>query len=710
MKGTDPKAKPENWAEDRESAAYTAATKLYKLVKKAYENQAEQSDRVEEYWNIYNAQPDENLTYTGNTNGYVPVARDCVNARSKRVLKQLFPVSHKHVDGLASDGKIPLTQLALLEHYIRKTQLKATVRSDLIAGDVTGQWNLFVDWMKTTRRTTELVRRNPIVESIDGENVEELGIEDPTADEQEDTEIKDVVDEGPDIVDFAVEDLAVIPPTGNNIQKSQATCLRIRMSAERIQELVDEGVFILPPDTDVKEFVDGTYNKETEKRNRAKKQAEDAGIKTHGTTKFALIFMVYTKLDLGGDTKESAIIYYAGPDEILAIIKNPLWSGKIPILSEPVDRVAGSFYGKSKLEPIKFMQWQLVDFWNMGQDSAMYSLLPVYAADPLKTPQWGSLVIGLAAIWPIAPNDVKQITQPQLWKDAMQMCDGIKRQIWESMDVNEMMMGKTPPGRKNNAMIGNMAQEQATNITDHADRYEEVMLSPLAEMLFEFDQQFRTDSVTIEARGELGVQAKLEEIPPQQWGERYFFRWVGSTYQSNMQRMQQMIAWVNVLKGIPPQMMGGRRLDLCPFLDKGTEDIFGPEMAPRILIDERNMFTVDPDTENAIMHNGMHVQVHASDDDQKHLEKHMQGAQLTGDPQGLYKEHMGQHMLSMQQKREKAQASQGQPGSPGGGPPGAPPGAAGAPRPGAQPAPQRPAQAPPGAIQQDNMAGAPGRG
>jgi hypothetical protein len=100
--------------------------------------------------------------------------------------------------------------------------------------------------------------------------------------------------------------------------------------------------------------------------------------------------MAYTKLDLDGDRKESAIVYYAGPDEIVGIIRNPLWSGKVPIISEPVERVKGSFFGKSKIEPVKFMQWNLCDFWNMGQDSAMYSLLPIFAVDPLKTPQWAT--------------------------------------------------------------------------------------------------------------------------------------------------------------------------------------------------------------------------------------------------------------------------------------------------------------------------------
>jgi hypothetical protein len=678
---------------------------------KAYENQAEQSDRIEEYWNIYNAQPDENLQYTGNSQGYVPAVRDCVNARTKRVLKQLFPTNHKHVSGLSADAKVPHVQLQLIEHYIRKTDLKSIVRSDLTAGDVTGQWCLMIDWMKTERRVTKLVRRNPIIEQIEGEDVTELGLEDPLAPEEEATEFEDVVEEGPEIVDFAIEDLAVVPPTCNDLQRAEAVCLRLRLSPAAVEQMVEEGVFILPEGTEIDEFCKGGTTR-TEKRNREKKQVEDAGVKTQGTNKYALIFMAYTKLELDDreGRKESAVVYYSGPNEVLGIIRNPLWSGKVPILSQPVERVKGSFYGKSKIEPVKFMQWNLCDFWNMGQDSAMYSQLPIWAVDPLKMPQWSQLVMGLAAVWPVAPSDVKPLTFPALWKDGMQICNEIKRQIWESMDVNEMMMGKMPAGRKNNQLMGQMQQEQATNITDHADRYESVMLTPLVEMLFEFDQQFRTDEVMIESRGEIGVEASVKTVPVAQWGERIFFAWTGSSYEKNLQRLQQMIAWVNVVKGVPPQMLGGRRLDLAPFLDKGTEEIFGPELAPKILVDERNLFAVDPDTENEIMNNGMTVQVHEADEDPKHIQAHMRAASLTGDPAGLFKAHMAVHMQQMQMKRERAMAQQmpkGLPGAPGGG---GQPGAAGAPRPGAQPGMPRGMQQPPGAIPADAMAGAPGRG
>jgi hypothetical protein len=679
-------------------------------VQKEYENQEERADDIEEYWNIFNAQPDDNLQYIGNSSTYVPVVRDCVKARAKRTLKQLFPVNHKHVDGISSDGQTPYTQLSLLEHYIRKLKLKSICRSDLIAGDVTGQWGLYVDWTKSYRRVTELVRRNPIIEQIDGENVEDLELED-TLNEEESTEERDVCEEGPEVVDFATEDLAVIPPTCMDLQRAKAVSMRLRMSEEKVLEMVDEGVFILPDNTEIKEFC--KPDQAREKKSPVKKAVKDAGVCTEGTTKYALIYEVHCKLDLGGESKEAAIVYFGGENLIVGIIKNPLWSGKRPIISEPVERRSGSFFGKSLIEPVKFMQWNLVDAWNMGQDSAMYTLLPIYKVDPLTTPQWAQLTAGLGAIWPVAPDNVDIIKMQQLWKDSMQQCEAIKRQIWESLDVNEMMMGKMPQGRKNNQLMGAMQQESAISISDNGERYEEVMLNPLCEMLFEFDQQFRTTSVEIESRGEIGAKAAIESIPVQQWGERYFFRWSGTAFMQSMQRMQQMIGAMNVVKGVPPQMLNGRRFDATPILEILIENVFGPEVAPRIFVDTRNMFTVDPDTENEILHNGMDVMVHEADEDPQHLQAHMKGAALAGDPAGKFKAHMAMHMQALQKKREMAMAQQqqmqkGAPGGPGAGQPGA----AGAPRPGAMPAPggARPAQNPAGAINADAMPGMPGGG
>ncbi|WP_193098009.1 hypothetical protein [Burkholderia sp. Z1] len=687
----------ENWADQPDSDAYTDAAKLYLKIAKCFQNKQEQMDRCEEYWSIYNAQPDENQQYSGNSQCYIPAVRNAVNARMKRTLAQLFPVNHKHVGATGPDGNIPFAQISLLEHYIRSAGIKDAVRADLIAGDVTGQWNLYIDWSRTQRRITELIKKPPILEDHElGGEVHDVAA--PDEDWDWEKELKEVTTEGPDVVPFATEDLAVYPPTCNDIEKATATAVRLRLTIDAVQQFVDEGVFV---GHDAKELIDNLAKPDggLEKYVPPKKRTGDAGIRTEGTFKYALIYEVHTNLDLGNG-KEPCFVYFAGQDVILGIIRNPFWSGKRPIISAPIERITGSFFGISKIEPVKFLQWNLNDFWNMGQDSAQYSLLPITMVDPLSSPNYQSMVVGLAAVWLTDPSKTKFANFPAIYKDAIPLCENLKQQINESMDVNDAMLGKAPVGRKNQAQMAALMQSQESNIIDNAKRYEEVILNPLLEWMFELDRQFRTEELTVEVLGEVGARANLQVIPPQAFGERYFFRWCGTSYQQNLQRMQQMIAWMNVLRGIPPQQLDGRRLNIGPILEYGTEQIFGPEVAPRILIDERNMFHLDPEDENLMMHNGLAAEVHPADDDRAHLAAHLRAAQLTGDQAGLFRAHIQQHQQAMQAKMQQSmQPPQGQPGVPGG----AGPGVAGSPRPGAQPGQPRP-QGPAGMIHQDQLA------
>jgi hypothetical protein len=689
----------ENWADQPDSDAYIDAAGLYPKLAKCYQNKQEQMDRIMEYWSIYNAQPDENQQYSGNSQCYIPAVRNAVNARMKRTLAQLFPVNHKHVGATGPDGNIPFAQVSLLEHYIRSANVKDAVRTDLIAGDVTGQWNLYIDWSKTQRRVRELIRKPPVLENAElGVEVQDVAAEDD--DWTWETETKEVTTEGPDIVPFATEDLAVYPPTCNDIEKATASCIRLRLDKDAVQQFIDEGIFL---GHSAKELVENLAKPDggREKYVPPKKRTGDAGIRTEGTFKYALIYECHTNLDLGNG-KEPCYVYFAGQDEILGIIRNPFWSGKRPILSAPIERIQGSFFGVSKIEPVKFLQWNLNDFWNMGQDSAQYSLLPITMVDPLSNPSYQSMVVGLAAVWLTDPNKTKFVNFPALYKDAIPLCENLKQQINESMDVNDAMLGKMPAGRKGAQQIAAMSAAQESNIIDNAKRYEEVILNPLLEWMFELDRQFRTEELTVEVLGEVGARANLQVIPPQAFGERYFFRWCGTSYQQNLQRMQQMISWMNVLRGIPPQQLDGRRLNIGPILEYGTEQIFGPEVAPRILIDERNMFHIDPEDENLMMHNGLQAEIHQADDDRRHIQSHLQAAQLTGDPSGLFRAHVQQHVAAMQAKLQQQMGPQKQPGQPGV-PGGVGPGVPGTPRPGAQPAPPRPQQ-PPGAIHPDQMA------
>ena len=695
--------KPLNWADQPDSEAYTEAAKLYTHIQKSYTNKEQQADDIESFWNVYSAIPDENQQYAGNITCYIPAVRDAINARVKRSLAQLFPANHKHVDAVGPTDSDARPVLALLEHYIRKGNLKEAVRADLVAGDVTGQWNLYMDWTKSYRKVTEIVRKPPTLEGEDG-----VEMDDPDGEKTEELSEREVIVEGPEVVPFATEDLAVYPPTVNDIEKSTASAIKLRMSKEKVQQMIDQGIFVGPS---ADELVDTIAKPDAtrDRKNPAKKRTSDAGVKTEGTYKYALIYEVACNLKLDGKRKEPALVYFAGENEIVGIIKSPWWSGRRPTISAPVENITGSFFGISKIQAVKHLQWMLNDVWNMGMDSAQYSLAPIVMTDPVANPNYQTMVMGLAAVWLADPNKTKFAEFPQMWKDSVSLSNGIKSQIWESMDVNEAMMGKAPAGRKNNAAVGNMQQEQQINITDHAKRYEEVMLNQVVERMFELDQQFRTESITVRTRGELGAKAVAMPIPPQSFEEEWTFSWLGTTFQANVARIQQMTATMNVLRGIPPQQMNGLKLDITPILEFMVENTFGPELGGRILIDDRSQFTIPPEMENDMLHNGIAVMTHSADDHMAHLKSHNEAAKLTTDPSGNYKTHIMMHMKAMQEKMAQQQGQQGGGAAGQGMPGGGQPGVAGTPRIGAQPGQSR-MQGPPGQVQQDAMPGAAGRG
>lgn len=46
----------------------------------------------------------------------------------------------------------------------------------------------------------------------------------------------EVLEEGPEIVDVATEDLVVIPPTASSVEKADITCIKLRMSKDQVQK------------------------------------------------------------------------------------------------------------------------------------------------------------------------------------------------------------------------------------------------------------------------------------------------------------------------------------------------------------------------------------------------------------------------------------------------------------------------------------------
>lgn len=653
------------------------AEKLYPIIAGAFKDKSDQSSAIDRYWDIYNTKLSERQVYDGDSEVFVPIVRDAIEAQVKRYTSLLMPVVGRTVDVISETGDIPFNTIAIIEHYIRQCRFRTLLPGIFRNGAVEGQWSMIVGWKRDVRKVTRKVTRAD---------------EDDPSVEVEDIEDTEIVTAGPTVSLIPVQDLAVVPPTAPSIEDAEMVIDILRYSEEKVDEMVEEGTFL-------REAVYKMTKGAGDVKDPGKERASEAGVKMKGSSKYYLIYRCWMKFKVETD-KEPCILYFGGANNCLGIEKNPYWSGKIPILSEPLNLIPGSFWGKSDIAPVEHMQYQCNDAINMGMDSAMYALLPIIMTDPVKNPKIGSMILAAAAIWETNPNDTQFANFPPLWKDALTLVAATKAQVMESMGVNDALMGKAPAGRKNAQAIAQAEAAAMASVSDPVRRFESGIMDKLLEWFFELDQQFREDDLVIRSVGDVGLGAKIERIPPQSFDARYFFKWNGIDHAMGAQRVQQMISYMNVLRGIPPQQMGGRTLDLGPIIEYSAEVMFGPNLAPHVLKDNRNKMSFPPELENEVLVNDMDLGVSPMDDDMEHVRVHHEAAQATGDPEGHFRHHIMLHMAQAQAKTQAAlpAPAKGQPGQPGlGGP-----GVAGTPRPGSVPAgPRGTVQAPAGAVHPD---------
>lgn len=675
--------KPKNYA--KEKSILPKCEKIYAQLLEGYSvEKKDQNDRIIEYWDIYNGILGENQQYDGNAKVFEPIVHDAIEARRKRFTGMTFPSIGNNVECVSMQGDNPQATLAVLQRHIRKTDLRAVVSSLFLNGDVEGQWSLMLDWRRSERKITKKTRKD-----VEG-----------TTEEIEDIEEEIVVDESPQIEVIPAQDLWIFPATVFDVQDAEIVSVALRLTEDALDDMVERGLI-------VQSALDKMFSAAENDKIKwaAKERAKDAGIRIKGGKKFALVYQVFTKLKLDGE-RTPAIIFFGGENTVLGIIKNPHWSKKIPVISVPVDRVAGSIWGKSKIQAVAPLQYQLNDITNMGMDSAQFSVMPIVFTDPLKNPNYASMTLAMAAIWPTSPNDTRIAQFPALYEHAMNIRGMIKSQIMESLDVNEVMLGASPRGRKNASAVGQQSMEAMTTIGDVVKRFEFGVMDRILEWFYEMDLQYREDEVLVEKDGEHGIKAILEAIPPQQITNRYWFKWNGAEQATGPQRVQQMIGLMNVLRGLPPNVLNGRRLDLGPMLDLVVQATCGPTLAQNLLIDQRHEISVPADVENEMLHNNLPVAVSPLDEDVSHIKEHQEAARVTGDKNGLIRAHIVEHTKAIQKKMQEAKP-QGYPGIPGGG---AQPGVAGTPRPGAMPGQPRAVQGPPGQIHADQLIDGQARG
>ncbi len=675
---------------------------VFKDVEKGFEDQWERSNDQTDYWEIYNCKLNAKQFYSGNSKIYVPIVHNAVNARKTRFTNQIFPQSGRYVDVTSSDGTKPDALMALLEHYVRQAQLRTKVMPALMrSGDIEGQYNVYVSWEKHVRNVTFRSTSTPEIDDTSG-------LENPAVDPVEDISEETVERSYPSVEVLADADVLVLPQTSDSLSEAisnggSVTILR-RWGKAKIRKMMADGVIRKKAGEDL---IGALQSKAAPAQvNRGKQMTDAAGIRGEGS-KYAQVYETFTMLEVRGE-KRLYQAFYGGAEKILGCRRNPNWSDRLPLLSVPVEKVAGAFKGISKVKPCADMQYAANDAVNEAWDSAAFSMMPIVMTDPEKNPRVGSMVLSLAAVWETSPNDTQVMQFPKLWEDGFAMVNACKAEVGQTLSVSPAAITQGAAEKMNQAEI---AQEQQIDILTTADAVtvvEDGILTPMLDLFIELDHQFRDKPLTVRQFGQMGVEANLEEIPPVQMENRFVFRWFGVEQARSAQQIQQQIAGMNVIRGIPPQQLNGYQVNLVPIITQLVENTFGPRLAPLIFVSPEAQLPVPADQENALLSEGYEVPTHQMDDDQQHIAAHqaaIQQMEMMGEKKNNKKflEHIWKHTQQIQAKQQAAMQAQMQPpaGAPGV-PGGAGPGVAGTPRQGAQPGQPR-FQGPSGMIHQDQM-------
>ncbi len=610
--------------------------------------------------------------YVGDSKVYLPIVHDAIEARVTRYSNSIFPMTGRYSDVLSNDAKVPYETMAILDHYVEQTSLRDIVVPTLMrAGDISGQYSLYISWLNRNRYTIKKKQTPP----IEGINI---------GDAIDDIDTETVNDSRPDVLVLDSRDLLVLPASVDEIDDADIVCIALRKSKGAIQQMIDDGEI----DEDAgEELLDNMANPDATKQpNPDKKALGGAGIQTDSKgNKTVVIYQIWTKLKIGGKRRR-VMAYMNGQENILSCKRNPYWSDRVPVISQAASKVNGSFWGKSKVIGVETIAYAANDAWNMGQDSMKYSLMPVVCVDPEKFQRVSSIILEMGSIWLGDPSTMKIQQFPDVWPAAERVVEKCSSLIMQSLGTNPAMVPMLNSGKKpSQAQISQEQQVSIETTSDVVTILETSILNKVLRWFYELDYQFRTKDVHVRRFGPVGIQAEMQAVPPIGVDTHLTIHWYGTEGNKSAQQIQQMISFLGTLKQIPPDQMAGRVVDAGPIIEQASNSIFGPRVAPRVLIDKSHENTVPPEVENTMLAEGFSVLTSPADNVNQHIMSHRQAAIISGDPTGSIRAHIHMHEMD-QAKIQQERQPQG-----------------GINRAGSQVQPPTGPQAPAGAVHPDNM-------
>lgn len=516
---------------------------------------------------------DDNQTYKGMSNAYLPSYARSHETRVGHISQALFPTDD-YIDVRATDPSLA-NQAAVLKAWMQyqfekqmrlRSNIKPFLRQLYDYGTSVGKiWYDKAAQTKTGRTVRSVI---PTMQStlMDFGNSE------------------DAMRQGARFKTRNMHSWYMWPPTVNDLKEATLVFEDIQMSKQYIEETgkregwknLDLAIWSPQP---------GNVNSDLQDQQQAIRLSPSTAVdntRMGETAHWAYLQEAYFNMPIPdrlyreNEERGSSVPVHALMAGTIPVLvrRNPYWFQHAPYVVKKLNESVDSFYGVGMGRLGKNMQYLINDFVNQTNDNGIYGLNPVILTNPgmLVGPMeplepgrlWNVTDVNAAVKFDRPPMDQIQ------W--ALQILNMLKTDMNDLLSTPPILQGNNAKGGGRTATGAQLLQTNVkTEMQDQVEDIELEVLIPLMEMVHKLGQQYQDKEISIATAGGI-VTVRPDDLVGQ-----FGFQWLASSQASNQQqRAQQAMTLLQMLQAyIPYFQQIGYKYDPVPLIKRIAKDGMG---------------------------------------------------------------------------------------------------------------------------------------
>ncbi len=547
---------PTNYADQQDvlDRVDSAVTKLIEPVR-------QQRQMIELIWDRYYkvwAAKHEYRLYEGRSDLYFPIARKIIETQVGNLKGQVFPSNGSfwaepddadmEIDPQGTQDSVKRIS-TLISFDVAQAKVNRWLDLFLRQGLMYGCSPVKIFWK--SHQSTNYKRRMKSPQELQDSAI---------AGDQEKTVVGPSVVtlyEGPTFKVVNLLDWYVYPITSMDIDDAEMVFEDIIVDWQHLQAMKEEGLYLNVDELEEVDTLRPAHGNQSETHKNIRLQSLGITVnqvKPEKPTQWKLT-EVYVKFDLYGNGTMVPCLIVLCNDIVLSVRQNPFFHQVPPYLTWRVIDVQDQFYGQGLVESIEHHQYALNAMLNQTLDAVIFQTNHIVVVNTSLLAQAPETIrIAPRAIWKTMakPDEVFSIIRPpDNSQAAFNTANLIAGSMQDTAGTPPVMQGKLPNKDATATEIAAVSQGAQTGQSSHVDNIEYSVMSPMLDMFYKLEVQFRPLDQLVKIAGQPAIALASQDVTLD-----YHFRWMtGKNVPPMVAAMQQQ---ADAAKGAAGPPMGGQ--------------------------------------------------------------------------------------------------------------------------------------------------------